>query len=152
MPAVDASDAPAPPSRPAGTTATRRRREVLGATAPLATLGVVVALVGVAILALPVHSPLQDCGTAFGFLVDGRVDVYGDPANPPEGLTRAEVEATNAKPCRPRVADRARPAAVAILSGLVLAVAAAIVEIVVRWRRASGRSRRVEGARGPRIR
>ncbi len=102
-------------------------------TAAVATVAVVAVMAGLVILAVPVRSPLQDCGTSFAFLLNGRIDLYGDPANPPKGATRADVEATNAKPCRPRVADRAKPAAVLIIGGLLIALAAALVEVVARW-------------------
>jgi len=149
---VPVIDAPAPPSRPAKAAGSRsrHRRDILAVVAPLATLGVLTALVGVVILALPVRSPLQDCGTAFGFLMDGRTDVYGDPANPPQGATAADVEAANARPCRPRVADRGRPAAVAILGGLIVATTAAATEVGVRWRRSRHRQRSRPGSdQGP---
>lgn len=117
------------------------RRGVLSFTAPLATLGVLAALVGVVLLALPVHSPLQDCGSSFGFLIDGRSDLFGDPAAPPKGASRADVEATNARPCRPRVATRAKPAAFLIPGGVVAGVGAATTEVAVRWRRSRRRGR-----------
>lgn len=107
---------------------------MLRATAWVATAGLVAALIGVALLARPVQAPLQDCGSVYGFLRDGRVDVYGDPDNPPAGASKADVEANNAEPCRPRVADAALPSAVLIPLGTVVALVAAVVEAVARYR------------------
>ena len=134
-PAAVAGPPPRPGPRP-------RPHGVLRWTALVATVGVVVALVGVGVLALPVHSPLQDCGSTFSFLYDGRTDVMGDPANPPKGHTRAEVEATNRTPCRPRVADRAQVAGGLLLSGLLVAVVASGVEMTVRLGSQRGQRRR----------
>lgn len=110
------------------------RRRAFEVTALIATAGVVAALVGVAVLAIPVRSPLQDCGSPFAFLYDGRTDVTGDPARPPEGASPADVKATNARPCRPRVADRARPAAALLGVGTTFALGATVTETVIRWR------------------
>ena len=114
---------------------------MLALTAPLATVGVLAAVLGLAILAVPVRTPLQDCGTSFAFLIDGRTDVYGDPTDPPGGATKADVESNNAKACRARVADRAKPAAFLIPGGVLLAVVAAIAEVVIRLSRAPRRPR-----------
>jgi len=125
----------APPARPAHT-------GLLRATAVIATIGVVVALVGVAILLLPVQTPTQDCGTSLGYLLDGRVDVLVSETDPPAGITPAEAKANNANPCRERVADRTKPAAVLIGAGLVAALGAALVEGTIRfltWRKRGAR-------------
>lgn len=128
---------PAAPERPAP-------QGLLRATALIATIGLVVALLGLGILLLPVSTPTQDCGTSLGFLLDGRVNQLVSETDPPQGITPAEAEANNARPCRERVADRAKPAGVLLVAGLVPAVLAATVEISVRcvawWRRSRSRS------------
>lgn len=140
-PNVPLPDPPASPDagpdepRPdVGTDPRPRRPRLLDATAIAATVGVVAALVGVVALALPVQSPIQDCGTTFAFLREGRLDTYADPADPPKGTTRAEVEAAMAKPCRDRAADRARTAAYALAGGLMVVIGAVLVEVVARAR------------------
>lgn len=108
------------------------------ATAIVATVGVLVALLGLGLLLRPVRTPIQDCGTQIGFLLDGRANEYADPNNPPKGLTGEEVEAINANPCRSRVADKAKPAGVLLLVGVGSASGAALTEMGVRglgWRR-----------------
>ena len=147
---VTEPQSPAPPvadDRDAPTAATPAGRPpragILRGTAVVAAIGLVVALAGLGILGLPVHTPLQDCGTSITYLLDGRVDVAGDPAHPPAGATKADVLANNAKMCRPRVADRAKVAAPLLLGGLLVVIATAGVEASVRLRthtrtRASG--------------
>lgn len=134
MPDVDhASTTTASKGSVVGTNAPRLARTgVVRATALVATIGVLSAVVGIALLARTVHTPLQDCGTVYGFLRYGRTDVLADPANPPKGVSRAQVEATNAKPCRPRVAERARPSAALILGGTAAALAALLAEATTR--------------------
>jgi hypothetical protein len=101
----------------------------------VATIGAVVALVGIVVMLRPVSTPVQDCGTALGFLLDGGVNEFADPANPPAGLTAAQVTANNTRPCRERVADTARPGLALFLAGTLTATAAAITEVSVRgWR------------------
>jgi hypothetical protein len=104
-------------------------------TALVATIGVVVALIGIAVMARPVSTPVQDCGSALVFLLDGGVNEFADPTDPPAGLTSAEVTDNNTRPCRERVADTARPGLVAFLAGTLIATAAAITEVSARgWR------------------
>lgn len=129
---------PAEPSRSAP-------HGLVRATAAIATVGVVVALVGLALLLRPVSTPTQDCGTALGFLLDGRVNEMVSVTDPPDGITQAAAAANQARPCRTRVVDQAAPALVLFGAGLVAAVGAALVEITVRsigWyrRRAEGRA------------
>jgi hypothetical protein len=108
-------------------------------TAIVATVGVVVALLGIALSTRTVHSPIQDCGSAARFLLDGRSDVFADPGDPDDGFTRAQAEAGNARGCRARVADAIRVPAYLATGGLGLAVVAGITEAVARsW----GRHRR----------
>lgn len=102
------------------------------ATAVVATVGVVVALVGLALLARPVSTPVQDCGTAMAFLLDGRTNVVADPANPPAGISAAQARSNNERPCRARVADTARPGAIALAAGTVTAIGALGVEASIR--------------------
>ncbi len=116
------------PSSPAGP----RRSRAVRATAVIALLGVLVALAGAALAALPLRTPTQDCGTALTFLLDGRMNQFVDPASPPAGTTRAEAEANNAEPCQERAANRARPAGALLVGGTLVALVALAVEVVVR--------------------
>lgn len=128
-----APDAPAPagpapdaaPARPAA-------HGVVAATAVIATIGVVVALIGLGLMLRTVSTPTQDCGTSLAFLLQGRVNVFVSVDDPPEGITSAEAEANNAEPCRDRVADQVKPAAVLFVAGLIAAVGAALTEVVIR--------------------
>ena len=107
-------------------------------TAIVATIGVAVALIGLVTMLRPVQTPLQDCGTTLTFLLDGRVNEFGDPNDPPKGLTADEVTANNDRPCRVRVGAQAKPAGVLIAGGIVAAVGAGATEITARmvaWRR-----------------
>lgn len=137
---------------PTVTSAPRRPapRGLLAATAVIATIGVVVALLGIVLLLRPVSTPTQDCGTSLGFLLDGRVNVFVSEDDPPAGITPEEARANNAEPCRDRVADRAGPALVLFSAGLVAAIIAAVVEGTVRisgWlRRRRARRAEVEAA------
>ncbi|HRW36978.1 MAG: hypothetical protein KDB04_02310 [Acidimicrobiales bacterium] len=148
---VAASDPDAPGAAPASRPGPTRLQRT---TALVATVGVVVVLIGLLVLLRPVSTPTQSCGTSLGVLLDGRANEYVyDVQNPPAGITRAEAEANNARPCRERVADIARPAAVAMAVGLVAAVGALIVEVVDRsfaWRRrARGRHEAVAATGSP---
>jgi hypothetical protein len=111
----------------------------LRATAFVATVGVVVALVGIVLLMRPVSTPTQDCGTSLAFLLEGRDNQFVSETDPPKGITVAEAKANNADPCRSRVADRTQPAAVLFGAGLLAAIVATVVEISVRgvawWKR-----------------
>lgn len=110
------------------------RPRLLDVTAVVAALGALAALLGVAVLAVPVHSPIQDCGTPFGFLKDGRVDRPADPADPPAGTTAAQVRAAAREGCHDRVVDRAQVAAVLLGGGMAVALGALTVEVVARIR------------------
>lgn len=103
-------------------------------TAIAGFVGVLIALGGIAYVAMPLQTPLQDCGTAATFLVDGRVNAFGDPANPPPGATSEDVQANNAQPCQERAANRALPGAVVILAGTLIALGALVVEFFARLR------------------
>lgn len=132
---------PAPPPVPAAAPARPAATGILQATAIIATIGVLVALLGIAIMLLPVRTPTQDCGTALGFLLDGRVDQLVSEDNPPDGITPAEAKANNAAPCRERVADRTKPAAVLLGAGVVAALGAALAETTIRLVRRNKRRR-----------
>lgn len=107
----------------------------LAVTAVVATVGVVVALIGLGLLLRPLRSPTQDCGTAISYLLEGRVDILVDPADPPRGVTAAEARANNAKTCQARAGDRAKPAGALVVGGTGLAGAAAAVDGSVRFLR-----------------
>lgn len=129
-------DAAMAPTQPAPT-------GLLRATAIAATVGVVVALVGLGLLLRPVETPTQDCGTSLTFLLEGRVDEFVSETDPPAGISAAEAKDNNTQPCRERVADQTAPAAVLLVAGMGSAVLAAIIEMTVRgiawWRRRTAR-------------
>jgi len=131
---------PAPPA-PAAAPARPGPTGIVEATAIIAAIGVVVALIGLGILLLPVTTPTQDCGTSAGFLLGGRVDQMVSETDPPAGVTAAEAKANNASPCRERVADRAKPAALLLGTGLIAALGAALAEMAIRLVRRSKRRR-----------
>lgn len=103
-------------------------------TAAIATIGVVAALVGVFLVARPLRTPTQDCGTALTFLLRGRLNEYVDPANPPRGVTAAEAEANNADPCQERAGDRGIPALALVAGGTALGIGAVVAEFSMRIR------------------
>jgi hypothetical protein len=110
---------------------------------------VLVALLGLAVMARPVETPTQDCGSGIVFLLDGRTNEFVDPADPPSGATAEDATANNERPCRERVAASARPGAVMLGTGLLVALAAVVVEVAgrgVAWRRRV-RTRRTSGPR-----
>ncbi|CAN5519080.1 hypothetical protein BH10ACT1_BH10ACT1_06620 [soil metagenome] len=111
-------------------------------TAVVATLGIVIALVGIGLASRPLSTPSQDCGTAVSFLLGGRLNEFVDPGNPPKGVTRAEAEDNNADPCQERAANQARPAGVLVLLGALVALAALLTEFSARYRlhRKAGRA------------
>ncbi len=123
-------------SQPPGT-------RIVRATAAVALVGVLVALLGLALGLRPLATPTQDCGTAATFLLHGRVNEFVDPADPPAGITRAEAEANNAEPCQERAGNRALPAGLLVVGGTTVGVLALLTEAVVRFRvhRAANRQR-----------
>jgi hypothetical protein len=123
-------------TQPPGATAVR-------ATAVIAFIGVLVALVGLGLGLRPLSTPTQDCGTAATFLLRGKANEYVDPSNPPTGITRAEAEANNAEPCQERAGNRALPAGLLVVGGTAVGVVALLVEGAVRFRlhRAANRRR-----------
>lgn len=100
----------------------------------VAAFGLVIVLGGVFQATRTVETPLQDCGVAAAFLIDGRMNVVADPSNPPDGHTSADVRSNNDKPCQERAANQARPGAVAIVVGLFVISVAALSEVVFRRR------------------
>lgn len=127
---TDPSPIPSAPARPGPTRAQQ-------GTAIVATIGVVLALVGLLLSLRPVSTPTQDCGATLGFLLDGRTNEYVDPSDLPKGVTEAEATSNNERPCRERVADAAKPAFGLLGVGLLVGVTAALLEIVSRglaWR------------------
>ncbi len=119
---------------PSPTTPPPRRPTTVTVTAWVALVGLVVAFVGIGIMLLPLRTPTQDCGTAAGFLLDGRVDELINPDDPPAGITKAEALDNNANRCQERAANRARPAGVAVVAGTLLGLVAVLTEVGVRWR------------------
>lgn len=101
-------------------------------TPVLATIGVLVALFGLAWGTRPLETPTQDCGTAFSFLLDGRVDQFVDPSNPPEGISPEAAQANNDRPCQERAAGHSRPAAALLVGGTLVAAVAGAVDLGVR--------------------
>ena len=101
-------------------------------TAVFALMGVLLAFVGIALAARPLHTETQDCGSAGSFLLDGRVNEFVDPANPPTGVTSAEAKANNVQPCQQRAANRGWPAGILVVGGTFAALTALIAEVIVR--------------------
>lgn len=119
-------------------------------TAGVAAASVVLALIGLVVVTRTVRTPLQDCGVAAAYLLDGRVDQFANPDEPPTGLTRAEVLDNNTDPCRERAANQARPGLLLIAIGLVVGLVATFVEIMARWRwRRERRAAAVDAATPP---
>jgi hypothetical protein len=131
---AETADTPQTPPREPGARLVR-------VTAVVALVSVLLALVGLGLGLRPLATPTQDCGTAATFLLQGRVNEYVNPADPPSGITRAEAEANNAEPCQERAGNRALPAGVLLVGGTLVAAVAVLVESVVRFRlhRASNR-------------
>jgi hypothetical protein len=119
-------------------------------TVVVAAIGVLVAITGLVMGTRPLSTPIQDCGTAFSFLLSGGVDQYADPANPPEGVTAADVEANNADPCQERAADRALTAGALVVGGTGAATVAAVVDLGARGLRRY-RTTHMPSVRGHRI-
>lgn len=115
-------------------TAPPRRPTPVTTMAWVALAGLVVALIGIGVLLLPLQTPTQDCGTAAGFLLNGRVNELVNPDDPPAGITKADALDNNTKPCQERAANRALPAGVAVVGGTLIALIAVAVEAIVRWR------------------
>lgn len=132
MTAPETTRADAAPAADASA-ATRRPRS-LQVTAVAGFVGVLIALAGIGYVAMPLRTPIQDCGTAATFLVDGRVNVFANPQDPPAGASSTDVQANNDEPCQERAADRALPGAAAILAGTLLALGALVLEFFTRLR------------------
>lgn len=118
-------------------------------TAWVATIGVVVALVGIGLSLRPVATPTQDCGTTLAFLVEGRSNIYVDPNDLPDGVTASKAQANNELPCRERVADQAKPALILFTAGVLSALGALIVEATSRgwaWRKRARRHHHFDAA------
>ena len=137
---IDPPAAPAAPAPPADVEpdaepvpARARGSRFVQVTAIAAVLGVIVALAGIWVATRPVSTPVQDCGAAAAFLLDGRVNVFADPEDPPVGLTRAQVVDNNDRPCQERAANQAAPGAVMIVAGTLIGLVAATVEVLGRW-------------------
>lgn len=106
----------------------------LRVTAIVAFIGFLLVVWGLVVVSRPVRTPLQDCGSPAAFLIDGRVHRWVDPSDPPEGVTEAEIAEHDAHPCQERAANRARPAALALIAGLIVIGGAAATEAILRWR------------------
>lgn len=98
----------------------------------VALVGVLVALVGVALVSRPLSTPTQDCGTALTFLLDGEPNQWVSVDDPPEGVTSDQARDNNDHPCQERAANQARPAAALVFVGTFVGVTAAASEVVVR--------------------
>lgn len=111
-------------------------------TPVFALMGVLLALGGIALAARPLHTETQDCGSAGSFLLDGGVNEFVDPANPPTGVTSAEAKANNIQPCQERAANRGWPAGILVVGGTLAALIALIVEAIARTTFGRQRTRR----------
>lgn len=104
--------------------------------AGLALAGFAVAIV---LLAIPVQVPgVQQCGAPGAYLVDGRLDVVPDandqilgPEGDPITLDAEDAQSARDHPCRERVADRAVPAGILILTSTVVGLGAFAVEVLM---------------------
>lgn len=112
------------------------RRRLVTVTAAIALAGVAIAGLGMVLGLRPVQTPTQECGSAFGFILDGRVNQYVDVRNLPPGVSRSAALSNNETPCQERAANRARPAGILVVGGGLVGLAAAAVEALVRarWR------------------
>lgn len=120
-----------PPPPPAPGRASSLERTVR-ATSWIAAVATLVAMLGLVGLMRPVSTPTQDCGLAGAFLLDGRTNTLVDPTDPPPGVTAAEAEDNNERPCRTRVIEVARVPALAVVVGTGVGLLAGLVEVVVR--------------------
>ena len=109
-------------------------RRAVKITAIIALIGVVVSILALVYASLPLRTPTQDCGTAASFLIDGRVNEFPDPNDLPTGVTIDDVDGNARNPCQERAGNRALPAGIVFLLGLVIALGAAAVEFFVRLR------------------
>lgn len=112
----------------------------LRTTAIVGFVGLLLLLVGLFLLSRPVRTPVQDCGTVGAFLLDGRVNRFVDPSDPPPGVTEDQAIDNNTHPCQERAANRARPAAVVLVAGATITTVAGLTEVGFRWRLRSRRS------------
>lgn len=103
-------------------------------TATIGFVGLLIALTGLFLLSRPVRTPTQDCGTVGAFLLDGRTNRLVDPNDPPPGVTEDQARDNNAHPCQERAANRARPAAAALVAGTSITIVAGLTEVGFRWR------------------
>lgn len=103
-------------------------------TAIVGFLGLLLVLGGLFLLSRPVRTPVQDCGAAGAFLLDGRMNRFVDPADPPAGVSETDAIDNNTHPCQERAANRARPAAVILVIGTSITVVAGLTEVGLRWR------------------
>lgn len=127
-PTIDADVEAAPP--PQG----GRDRAPLRVPAVVTVVGLVVAAVGAVIGFWPLSTPTQDCGTAASFMIQGRVNVFVNPDNPPEGITPDEARANNAEPCQERAANRGLIALALVVGGALAGVVSVITEATIRLR------------------
>ena len=105
---------------------------VVRVTSLVAFLGILLAVAGLVLAAQPLHTETQNCGTAGSFLLDGRVNEFVDPTQPPAGITSAEAKANNAEPCQERAANRAWPAGILVVAGTLVALLSLTGEFMVR--------------------
>ncbi|HEY4375831.1 MAG TPA: hypothetical protein VGM93_01685 [Acidimicrobiales bacterium] len=140
-PPTPASPEPTPdPGPPAAVPSSGWPDGLISAMPFLALVGVLAIAAGGVLLAVPVRNPkIQECGAPVAFLLRGRVDIYADPTNPPAGLTKAQANAANQDRCGHRVAGRAVPGGLLIVSGLAVGLAAGGAE----WAARGARRRRL---------
>lgn len=134
MTAPEATSTPSGVGSTVDASAGAPRPRSLQVTAVAAFVGVLLAVAGIAYVATPLRTPIQDCGTAATFLIDGRVNNFANPDDPPAGATSEDVRANNDTPCQERAASRALPGALVILAGTLLALGALIFEFFARLR------------------
>jgi hypothetical protein len=144
---LEQEPAPAPQRlpRPRGWRAT--------ATLVVASLCLAAFAAAAVLMAIPVRTPgVQDCGTPFTYLVSGRVDavpnaedeIVGPDGNVIELDPDVAAEARETS-CRERVASRAVPAGILVMTATIGGALAFLVELLV----VRPRARREIGATAP---
>lgn len=102
----------------------------------LAAVAIALYVVAAVLFAVPVESPIQDCGAPGAYLLSGRIDAVPDE----RGLIVQDGQLVELEPdvadavrrssCTDRVAARAVPAGILLAAGFVIGLTAMIIEMV----------------------
>jgi len=104
--------------------------------AGLAAVAVALYAVAAVLFALPVESPIQDCGAPGAYLLSGRIDLVPDARGRVfvdgelVALEANVADAVRRSSCGDRVAARAVPAGALLVAGFVIGVTALLIEMV----------------------